>query len=175
MTMTAGLTGETPLNDERDVSVDTFVGTNGGYYSSVFESLQRGELPRWHFNIWGVFIPWLWAAYRGVWVMFWISIAIDLLAIVCLMQLVKFAPLLAEAQLNPSENATLIERYTRWIANFSSVGWALLIVGRLWMGSSANRWYYAQYSRWRINKSVPNWVSAKRVICGLVIAAIVMP
>ena len=44
MTMTAGLTGEAPLNDDRDVSIDTFVGPNGAYYSRVFESLQRGEL-----------------------------------------------------------------------------------------------------------------------------------
>lgn len=175
MTMTAGLTGETPLSDERDVSVDAFTGTNGAFFSRVFESLQRGELPRWHMNIWGVLIPWLWAAYRGVWIMFWISLALDLLAIVCLMQVLKFTPLLNEALLNPSENATLIDRYTRWISNFSSVGWTLLIVGRLWMGSSANRWYYGQYSRWRINKSVPGQTSAKRVICGVVIAAIVMP
>ncbi|MGR3511948.1 MAG: ABC transporter permease [Paracoccaceae bacterium] len=161
--------------DERDVSLATFTEQKEPYYAQIFERLQRGQLPRWHMNIWGLLVPWLWAAWRGVWLMFWISLAIDVLAIVCLMQVVKFSPLLAEAQLNPDANRTLIARYSGWISTYSTVGILLLIAGRLWMGSQANRWYYGQYQRWRIDHATPNGVTVKRVLIGLVIIAICAP
>lgn len=31
---------------ERDVSVETFVGTGESYYAPVFEKFQKGELPQ---------------------------------------------------------------------------------------------------------------------------------
>ena len=165
---------EQRLIDDRDVSVETFVQTNADYYTPVFEKIQRGELPRWQLNIWGLLVPWLWSAWRGVWLMFWISLALDVFAIVCLMQVVKFTPLLAEAEAN-ADNVTLIERYGRWIQNFGTVGVIALIAGRLWMGSSANRWYYSQYSRWRTEQTLPSGIDTKRVIIGLLIIAIVAP
>ncbi len=160
---------------ERDVSVETFVERNEPYFSGVFEKLQKGELPRWSMNVWGLLIPWLWAAWRGVWLMFWLALAIDVLAIVCLMQVVKFSPLLVEAQLDPEANRTLIARYSGWISTYNFIGWALLIAGRLWMGSQANRWYYSQYHRWRIDHSVAHGVTGKRVLIGLVIMGICAP
>ncbi len=161
--------------EERNVSIGTFVERNEGYFSTIFDRIQRGSLPRWHMNIWGLFVPWLWAAWRGVWLMFWISLAIDILAIVCLMQVVKFTPLLAEAMQDPAANRTLIPRYTGWINTYGTMGWILLIGGRLWMGSQANRWYYGQYTRWRIDHAVANGVAFKRVIIGLLIIAICAP
>ncbi|MEM6386087.1 MAG: ABC transporter permease subunit [Pseudomonadota bacterium] len=174
-TATAGTGAEQRIVDDRDVSVEAFVKTNTDYYSPVFEKIQRGKLPRWHMNIWGLLIPWVWSAYRGVWLMFWIALAIDVFAIVCLVQIFKYGPLLAEAQANAADNTTLIARYTRWIQNFGSVGWIALIAGRLWMGSSANRWYYNQYSRWRTQQSLPNGISLKRIVIALVIIAMVAP
>ena len=67
---------------DRDVSVATFVGQNPSYYEAIFERLQRAELPRWHINIWGLLVPWLWASWRGVWLMFWLSLAIDMLSLI---------------------------------------------------------------------------------------------
>ena len=58
------------LMDERDVSVGKFVGQNESYYNSVFEQLQRAQLPLWKINIWGLLLPWMWASWRGVWLMF---------------------------------------------------------------------------------------------------------
>ena len=162
-------------NIERDVSIGSFVGQNEAYYNATFERLQRAELPRWHVNIWGLLLPWLWASWRGVWLMFWLALAIDMTAIVCLMQVVKFTPLLAEAQLNPDANKTLIPRYSGWIELYGTIGWALLIAGRLWMGSQANRWYYNQYNRWRIIDSTASNVAAKRIIIAIVIIAICAP
>ena len=160
---------------DRDVSVSKFVSTNDTYYNYVFERLQRAELPRWHVHIWGLILPWFWAAYRGVWLMFWLSLAIDMIAVACLMQVVKFSPLLAEALQNPDANVTLIPRYEGWISLYGTVGWALLIGGRLWMGAQANRWYYAQYNRWRTIETIANGVALKRVILGIVIMAICVP
>ncbi len=175
MSVHAGTGAETREVDDRDVSVKTFVVTQDPYYEPTFEQIQKGELPFWKMNIWGVLVPWLWAAYRGVWLMFWVALAIDVLAIVCLMQVVKFSPLLADAMLDPEANRTLIPRYSDRISTYNMVGWALLIGGRLWIGSRANRWYYKQYNRWRINPAVASGVAAKRVILGLVIMAICAP
>ena len=161
--------------DDRDVSVGTFVDQNEPYFSTIFERLQKGKLPRWHMNIWALLVPWVWAAARGVWLLFWVSLAIDLIAIVCFMQVVKFTPLLAEAQENASANSTLIARYSGWITTYAWIGAILFIAGRLWMGSSANRWYYGQYSRWRINDAVPNGVDTKRVMLGIIVILIVVP
>ncbi|MEL7097732.1 MAG: ABC transporter permease subunit [Pseudomonadota bacterium] len=160
---------------DRDVSIDTFAERNPGYFSAIFERLQRGALPRWHINLWGLLVPWAWAAWRGVWVMFWLALAIDVIALVCLMQVVKFTPLLAEALQDPDSNRTLIARYSGWISTYTWIGWGLLIGGRLWMGSSANRWYYAQYQRWRIDHAVASGVQMRRLIIGLVIMAICAP
>lgn len=161
--------------DDRDVSIGTFVAQNEGYFAPVFERIQRGNLPRWHVNIWALLVPWIWAAARGTWVLFWVSLALDVIAVVCLMQVLKFAPLLADAQVDAAANATLVARYSSWITTYGWAGWTLLILGRLWVGSSANRWYYKQYARWRINQAVPDGLSVKRVILGLLIMMIVVP
>ena len=104
---------------DRDVSVATFVEQGEPYYADMFERIQKNSLPRFHMNIWGLLFPWIWSAWRGVWLMFWISLAIDVLALVCLMQVVKFSPLLSEALLDPEANRTLIARYSGWITTYS--------------------------------------------------------
>ena len=175
MSAHAGPGAEQRIVDDRDVSVAAFVETKAEYFAPVFERLQRGELPRWNMNIWGLLIPWFWAAYRGVWVMFWIALAVDVLGIVCLMQVVKFSALLEVAQADAANNVTLIARYSSWISNFGMAGIVILVGGRLWMGSSANRWYYAQYSRWRTNSDVSNGLDMRRVVTAAVIIAMVAP
>ncbi|MEM7731726.1 MAG: ABC transporter permease subunit [Pseudomonadota bacterium] len=160
---------------DRNVTVSNFVERSEPYYSDAFERIQKGTLSRLSLNIWGLFVPWAWAAWRGVWMMFWLALAIDVLALVCLMQVVKFSPLLAEAQLNPDANSTLIARYTGWISTYSWAAGILFVGGRLWMGSMANRWYYGQYARWRIDHMVPSGTVINRLLLGLVIIAIVAP
>ena len=160
---------------DRDVSVGTFVESGEAYFSDAFERIQKGTMPRYAMNLWGRLVPWLWSAWRGVWLMFWISLAIDVLALVCLMQVVKFSPLLAEAQLDPEANRTLIARYSGWITTYSWAAGLLFVFGRLWMGTYANRWYFSQYARWRIDEHVPSGTVMKRLIIGLVVIAIVAP
>ncbi|MEJ6404513.1 ABC transporter permease [Yoonia sp. 2307UL14-13] len=161
--------------EERDVSVGTFVAQRDDYYAPTFERYQKGNLKFWSQNPMALLVPWLWAAFRGVWLLFWLALAIDLLALVCIMQVFKFMPLLEEAQQNAAQNTTLIERYTRWIRNFGTTGVVVFVLGRLWLGSRANPWYYRQYSRWRIKSAVPSGTSMKRVVIGVVIMALIMP
>ncbi|MEM7070210.1 MAG: betaine/proline/choline family ABC transporter ATP-binding protein [Pseudomonadota bacterium] len=159
---------------ERDVSIGSFVATSRDYFESVFERIQKGNLPLSHFNIWALLIPWFWSAYRGVWLMFWIVIAIDVFVIVNFMQVVKYTPLLVVAELDASNNVTLIERYSRWIQNYHIIAIVALIIGRIWVACNADRLYYAQYSRWRIKDGIRHGVSFKRaLIAGLIIALIV--
>ena len=163
------------LMDERDVSVGKFVGQNESYYNSVFEQLQRAQLPLWKINIWGLLLPWMWASWRGVWLMFWLALAIDVIAVACLMQAVKYTPLLAEAMLDPDANRTLIPRYSGWISMYGTIGWSILIGGRIWMGYQANRLYFSQYNRWRIVSSVASGVALKRLTIGMLIIAVCAP
>ena len=164
-----------PVADDRDVSVRAFVELSESYFAQVFEKIQRSTLPLWHVNIWGLLVPWLWGAYRGLWLLFWVSLALDAVAVVCLLQVVKYNPLLAEAQANAAENVTLIARYSQWISVYASVGTAILLLGRLWMGMSADRWYYRQYSRWRIDENVSRGLLPKRVVLAVCIMLIVLP
>ena len=168
---------EQSLNNkvQRDISIESFAQQNHLYYSAIFDKLQRNQLPFWQINIWALLIPWFWASWRGIWVVFWLALAIDVLAVTCLMQVVKFTPLLAEALQNPDANTTLIPRYTSWIETYNLVGWTVLIAGRLWLGYVANRLYHRQYNRWRVDENVAHNVSAKRLIISLLILIICVP
>lgn len=161
--------------DERDISVGTFVERSKEYYDRVFENVQRGQIRVWNLNFWALLIPWFWAAQRGIWLVFWLSLALDVLAFVCLMQYVKFAPLLDAALADAANNSVLIERYTRWISVYTWCGIIVFIAGRLWIASRANRWYYSQYTRWRISETVNSGVVAKRLVIAIVIMSIVAP
>ncbi|GMG83141.1 hypothetical protein LNKW23_23540 [Paralimibaculum aggregatum] len=175
MSIAQGTGAEQRITDDRDVSVGAFTGSEERYFSHAFEHIQRGDLPRWHLNLPALLVPWFWAAFRGVWLMFWIALAVDVIAVTCLMQVVKFAPLLAEAEANPAENTVLIERYSRWIATYGTAGAIIFVAGRLWLASSANRWYYAQYTRWRIRPEVSSGTSTRRVVLAALIMALVVP
>ena len=120
-------------------------------------------------------MPWLWASWRGIWLVFWLSLAVDVIALACLMQVVKFSPLLAEALQNPDANTTLIPRYTGWIEIYTVAGWGLFIAGRIWIGYHANRWYHRQYNRWRVIETVSSNVSARRVAIAIMVMLICVP
>ena len=157
---------------ERDVSVQTFVEKNEQYYSNVFERIQRRQLSTLHLNPWALLIPWFWAAQRGVWFIFWCALALDVLGLVCLMQVVKFTPLLEIALENPDANPLLIERYQHWISAYSWIGAIVLLIGRIVISSTANRSYYRQYNKWRIDVNVASGIALKRIITALLIISI---
>ena len=160
---------------ERDISIESFVGKNHLYYADVFDKIQRNELPVWRINLFALVIPWLWASWRGIWLVFWLSLAVDVIALACLMQVVKFTPLLEVALQNPDANTTLIPRYTNWIELYTFVGWGLFFIGRLWIGYQANRWYHNQYNRWRVIETVASGISTKRISIAVLIMLICIP
>jgi len=160
---------------ERDITIEAFVGHNSGYYTDIFDKIQRDELPAWRINLFALIVPWLWASWRGIWLVFWLSLAVDVIALACLMQVVKFSPLLAEALQNPDANTTLIPRYTGWIEIYTVAGWGLFIAGRIWIGCHANRWYHRQYNRWRVIETVSSNVSARRVAIAIMVMLICVP
>lgn len=160
---------------ERDITIEAFVGHNSGYYTDIFDKIQRDELPAWRINLFALIVPWLWASWRGIWLVFWLSLAVDVIALACLMQVVKFSPLLAEALQNPDANTTLIPRYTGWIEIYTVAGWGLFIAGRIWIGYHANRWYHRQYNRWRVIETVSSNVSARRVAIAIMVMLICVP
>ena len=160
---------------ERDITIEAFVGHNSGYYTDIFDKIQRDEMPAWRINLFALIVPWLWASWRGIWLVFWLSLAVDVVALACLMQVVKFSPLLAEALQNPDANTTLIPRYTGWIEIYTVAGWGLFIAGRIWIGYHANRWYHRQYNRWRVIETVSSNVSARRVAIAIMVMLICVP
>ena len=164
-----------PDRPERDITIEAFVGHNSGYYTDIFDKIQRDELPAWRINLFALIVPWLWASWRGIWLVFWLSLAVDVIALACLMQVVKFSPLLAEALQNPDANTTLIPRYTGWIEIYTVAGWGLFIAGRIWIGYHANRWYHRQYNRWRVIETVSSNVSARRVAIAIMVMLICVP
>jgi ABC-type proline/glycine betaine transport system permease subunit len=107
--------------------------------------------------------------------MFWLALAFDVIGLVCLMQIVKYSPLLAEALLDPSANTTLVGRYTRWINVFGWTGSVVFTAGRLCVASYANRWYFKQYSRWRIDNTIPSGRKNGRVLIAVAILAFMVP
>ena len=160
---------------DRNISIESFVGKNHLYYADVFDKIQRNELPVWRINLFALVIPWLWASWRGIWLVFWLSLAVDVVALACLMQVVKFTPLLEVALQNPDANTTLIPRYTNWIELYTFVGWGLFFIGRLWIGYQANRWYHNQYNRWRVIETVASGISTKRISIAVLIMLICIP
>ncbi len=176
MTMTAlGSAAEPRDIVDRNVSVEEFAGPNADYYVPVFEAISKNELPQTHFNLWGLLIPWLWSASRGLWLMFWVALAFDIIGLVCLLQIVKYSPLLAEAQLDAAANSTLVARYSSWIQTFGWAGAIVFIAGRLYVGTRADRWYYNQYAKWRIDDAVPSGRENRRVIIGVCLLAFIAP
>ncbi len=176
MTMTAlGSAAEPRDIVDRNVSVEEFAGPNADYYVPVFEAISKNELPQTHFNLWGLLIPWLWSASRGLWLMFWVALAFDIVGLVCLLQIVKYSPLLAEAQLDAAANSTLVARYSTWIQTFGWAGVIVFVVGRLYVGTRADRWYYNQYAKWRIDDAVPSGQETRRIIIAVCLLAFIAP
>ncbi len=175
MSMTAVAEGDLAEPDNRDSSIASFVDKNDAYYASVFERIQRAQAGITHLNFAALVVPWFWAAFRGVWIIFWLALAIDVVALVCLLQYFKYTPLLNDALANPDNNRLLIERYSGWISTYVTVGALLFLGGRLVVAGLADRIYYRQYAKWRIDENVPNGWEMRRLILAVMILIFCVP
>ena len=59
--------------------VATFVGSNGAYYATQFQRLAEGS---YTFNWAAALLGPLWAAARGLWSLFWVAMAADIIALI---------------------------------------------------------------------------------------------
>ena len=163
----------TTINQDTLTSFKEFAARSSDYYSKTFLSIQRAELSRLHVNVSAMLGGFVWAALRGNWLLFWIGFAGDMIAAVNLALIYKFN--LAAAQAIIDEKDFLIERYETW-SNSHLIAAILAIVFFRWLvGWLADRFYYRQYSRWRVNRSLTSGTSSKRILMAALIAVLIAP
>ncbi len=152
---------------------ERFAERSGDYYSRTFLKIQRATLSFFHLNFAAMFGSFIWAALRGNWLLFWVGFVFDLIAAAHVGLVYRYVT--AKNQAIIDEKAYLVERFTNWSANHVIAAIVFFIVGRLLMGWMADRFYYRQYSAWRINSSVNSGVNSKRWIVAGLIFALVAP
>ena len=156
-----------------DVQIQSFTGPSFSYYDSVFRTIQRSKLSWRHINPTATVGGLVWAALRGNWLLFWIGLAIDMIALVNAAQVYKFT--LASAQAAIDDKEFLVARYDDW-AFMHLVAAALTIsFGRLIFGWLADRLYYRQYRAWRSNRSHPSGIQLRRLLIATLIVLFIAP
>lgn len=144
---------------------------NSDYYANTFLAIQQSRLPFFHLNIAATLGGFIWAALRGNWLLFWIGFAIDMMAAANIGLVYRYS--VAHSNAIEANKEFLIERFSNWTTLHLIAGIGLFIVGRLLIGWMADRFYYRQYSSWRVDSSVNSGVLTKRlVVAGLIIALI---
>ena len=148
-----------------------FAGRSGPYYSETFLAIQKARLPVAQVNWAAAAGSFVWAVLRGNWLLFWIGFLIDLVAAVQLTQVWKYA----QAAIDNADKDYLVARYDGW--SDGALIWAVVIfvAGRLIFGWLADRLYYRQYARWRVDPSVPSGYEPARLVKGLLIVALIAP
>ncbi len=161
------------MRDEVDIRrpFKEFAGAGGEYYADVFLNIQKATLSRFHINWSALFGGFVWAALRGNWALFVIGFVLDLIAAVNAALVYKYT---SAAAANASK-AYLVERYEGW-ASLHFVGLLLaLILGRLLFAWLADRLYFNQYNRWRVNRTTNSGLSTERLAIAGLIAALIVP
>ena len=157
---------------EASRTIAKFAEKHAGYFERTFDKIQRAKLPLWHLNWVALIAGPLWPAARGMWLFFWIALALDVIGLACLVQIFKYSPYLADAIAQGS--AFLETRYTDWLARYTNMGIAVLILGRLGTAWLADRLYYRHYGKWRVDTSNPSGWKIKRILtAGLLILMLV--
>ena len=150
-----------------------FAGQNGDYYAKTFHTIQKSEMRFAHFNWLAGIGGFLWAAIRGNWLLFWIGFLFDLVAAVNLALVFKYSAATKQAIIDEKE--FLVTRYEAWTESYQLAAIVIFIVGRILFAWLADRFYYNQYSKWRINNSVPSGFDTGRLVTVAVIVALIAP
>ncbi len=147
-----------------------FAGPNGDHYADVFLKIQKSALGRWHMNFAAMAGTFVWAALRGNWTLFIMGFVIDLVAVVNLALVYKYA----NAAIENADKAFLVARYEGWTQSHVIGAVLVFVIGRLLFGWAADRLYARQYERWRVDHSVNSGFEVRRLIlAGLVTLTIV--
>ena len=150
-----------------------FAGRSGDYYGRTFLGIQQASLPFRHVNLAAAAGSFVWAALRGNWLLFWIGFAADMIAAVNLALVYKYD--LAAAQAVVDGKDFLVQRYEGWTDSYLLAAVVLFAAGRLLIGWLADRLYYRHYTRWRVDRSAPSGLHAKRLVTGALVVALIAP
>jgi len=162
-------------NADREIkkAFESFAEKNGDYYARTFLKIQQSKLPWYHLNIAATVGSFIWAALRGNWMLFWIGFIIDMMAAANLGLFYRYS--VAKAAAIEADKSFLVDRFTDWSAKHLLAAILIFVVGRIIFGWLADRFYYRQYSNWRINPEHNSGVNSKRWITAGLIALLVAP
>ena len=164
-----------------------FAGQQGDYYAKVFLAIQQARLPRWHVNWAAVICSFAWAKLRGSWLLFWIGFLIDLVVVVQLGTAYRYKQGAGEVQVDidalkasgkedlAANKQFLLDRYDNWADNGILTALIILVLGRLLFGWMADRFYFYQYNKWRVDCKAASGFVLSRVIGLCVIMAMIVP
>ncbi|MCX4029473.1 proline/glycine betaine ABC transporter permease [Endozoicomonas sp. SM1973] len=130
-----------------------FLVHSSSYYSQQFNQLVHGK--KLSFNTAAVLFGPLWAAYRNIWVLFWLLSITDVIGLVIIGRSLWGSEKYPEANL--------------------MMGISLLVMFRLLGGLVANQLYYAYFKRWRVNTGLQCGVSRKRIGIGCLLILATYP
>lgn len=164
--------GQSP-EGELAQAFENFAEQNTDYYSHTFLKIQQAKLSALHFNVAAMLGSFVWAALRGNWFLFWVAFVFDLIAAANLGLVYRYIN--AKAAAIVAEKDFLIERFSNWTTSHLIAAVLFFIVGRLLVGWLADRFYYRQYSAWRIDRKTNSGVDTKRWILAGLIVALVAP
>lgn len=128
---------------EESKLVAEFAGEKAEYYGDTFVHLQQNRLGATHINRSALLGGPFWAARRGNWMLFWISMLLD----VCGLMLIARGLFAGEE----ASGANLL-----W-------GIVVLLAGRVLTARFADPLYYKQYQAWRIDRAVNAGISSRRI------------
>lgn len=131
-----------------------FAHRSADYYAGAFERLGAKGWIGVSFNLAAALLGPLWAAARGLWWLFWLAAAVDVVALI----------LIGKSLWSEQPAASLLPS-----------GLALLLTARLLLGLGANIAYQARYTRWRIDRRLNHGLSTWRVAQGALLMAATYP
>ncbi|WP_424980575.1 ABC transporter permease [Leisingera sp. S232] len=161
------------MNDTSDIRkpfID-FAGANGAYYADVFLQIQKATLGRFHLNKAALLGGFVWAALRGNWKLFIIGFVVDLITLVNCALVHKYS----NAAIENAGKAYLVERYEGWTQTHLVSAIVVFVIGRLLFAWLADRFYSAQYEKWRIDRRVNSGLVASRLLIALLISLLILP
>lgn len=148
-----------------------FAAENGDYYADTFLKIQKSKLGRFHINTAAMLGGFVWAALRGNWLLFWIGFLLDLVAVVNLALVYRYS----KAAVDFADKEYLVTRYEGWTSTYLITAIVVFVLGRLFFGWLADRLYYSQYNKWRIDRSVNSGVERSRLMVLGLIALMIVP
>ena len=158
MAITRGSTdpGLMPVERAPDNLVADFAGADAAYFGARFDRLARNQAKPWEVNWQAAVQGFVWAALRGSWLLFWIGLLFDTVALM----------LIARAFFPPAE----VEPGSTLFA-----GLIVLLGGRLLVGLLADRLYRRQFNSWRVDRRTASGVDPSRLWKAGLLALLVMP